>query len=376
MDNTQLRFVFDRKKQASNDTKKGLLQIEVRITGTNKKVLLTTGIYLYKNQFSPKNGFTCKNHDNAPAITGKATRMFRQIESFVFSDKCAILSGVKNWNREESKTCSVVEFMRETLRKRDPSFATLEHHNTLIRQIEEFGRFRVFSDMTYENIADFDLFLRKTIKSQPVLHKRHGYLKSYIVDAVNRGLCKSNPYLQFKVQKGKSRNPTFLDESEIKSIQGYGPAGDKLQKVKDLFIFQCFTGLAFADLMQFSGDDISTVDGMKVLRSSRKKTDESFVSLFLPEAEAIAAKYGYSLPKLSNQKYNDYLKLLGAGAGIQKVLTAHVARHTFATYLINRDIPIESVSRALGHASIRQTQHYARLAGRKVVSDMSRLLKK
>jgi site-specific recombinase XerD len=95
----------------------------------------------------------------------------------------------------------------------------------------------------------------------------------------------------------------------------------------------------------------------------------------LPEAERIAEKYGYSLPKISNQKYNDYLKLLGAGAGITKSLTSHVARHTFATYLINRNIPIESVSKALGHASIRQTQHYARLLGKKVIEDMKTLLR-
>jgi integrase len=166
-----------------------------------------------------------------------------------------------------------------------------------------------------------------------------------------------------------------LNEPEPEKIREYIPGNEKLQKVKELFIFQCFTGRAYVDMQVFSRSDVSETDGMKVIRSSRTKTDESFVSLLLPEAERIAEKYGYSLPKLSNQKYNDYLKLLGAGAKLDKVLTSHVARHTFATYLINRDIPIESVSKALGHASIRQTQHYARLLGKKVISDMSRLLK-
>jgi site-specific recombinase XerD len=375
MNNAQLRYIFDRQKQANNSTKTGLLQIEVRITGTNRRKLISTGIHLYKNQFSDKNGFTCKNHDNAPAITGKATRIFRQIEAFVLSEKCQRLDDVKNWNKDDTGTYSVVDFMKETLRKRKPSDAILEHHNVLIRQIEEFGRFRVFADITYENIADFDLFLRKTINSQPVLYKRHSALKSYIVDAINRGICKSNPYLQFKVLKGKSKSPTFLDETEIKIIQAYMPGNEKLQKVKDLFIFQCFTGMAFIDSQGFSRTDVSEVDGMKIIRSNREKTDESFVSLFLPEAEKIADKYNYQLPKLSNQKYNDYLKLLGTGAGLSKTLTSHVARHTFATYLINKDIPVESVSKALGHANIKQTQHYAKLLGKKVISDMSKLLK-
>lgn len=374
MENTQLRFVFDRYKKANNDTIKGLLQVEVRLTGTNKRVLISTGIHLYKNQFSDKNGFTCRNHNNAPAITGKATRIFRQIEAFVLSDKCNSLQDVKKWDKDDSINYSVIEFMKDTLSKRDPSTSVIEYHNILIRQLETFGKIKTFADITYQNIANFDAYMRQTIKSQPVLYKRHSALKSYIVDAINRGLCKNNPYIKFKVIKGKSKDPTFLDEKEVRQIESYNPECEKLQKVKDLFIFQCFTGMAFVDLMKFSKSDISEVNGMKVIRSSRQKTDESFVSLLLPKAEKIADKYNYNLPKLSNQKYNDYLKLLGTGSGLYKTLTAHVARHTFATYLINKGIPIESVSKALGHSNIKQTQHYARLTGCSVVNDMIKLL--
>jgi site-specific recombinase XerD len=373
MNSIQLRFVFDRKKEAGN-TKKGLLQIEARLTGTNRRKLISTGVRLYANQFSDKNGFTCRNHPNAPVITGNATRIFREVEAFVFSDRCRSLDDVRNWNRNVAAAYSVVAFMEESLMKRKPSLATLEHHRILINKIKTFGKFRNFSDVTYENVSDFDSFLRRTVSSQPTLYKWHCAFKSYIVDAVNRGLCTSNPYLLFKVQKGKSRTPTYLTEGEIKKIKEYEPEMERLQKVKDLFIFQCFTGMAYADMQSFSRADVSETEGMKVIRSSRTKTDESFVALLLPEAERVAEKYGYSLPKLSNQKYNDYLKLLGTGAKITKSLTSHVARHTFATYLINKNVPIESVSRALGHASIRQTQHYARLLASKVIDDMKVLI--
>jgi site-specific recombinase XerD len=208
----------------------------------------------------------------------------------------------------------------------------MEYHNSLIRRLEEFGKIKCFSDFTYENIVDFDLFLRKTIKSQPTLYKRHSALHRYVKDAINRGLCKFDPYVQFKVKKGKSKDPVFLLESEIKKIQEYVPFNEKLERVKDLFIFQCFTGLACVDLMKFSMSDVSEVDGMKVIRSNRSKTDESYISLLLPEAEEIAEKYNYNLPKLSNQKYNDYLKLLGTGAGISKNITSHVARYTIFSF--------------------------------------------
>ncbi|MDR2086507.1 MAG: hypothetical protein LBP72_04955 [Dysgonamonadaceae bacterium] len=145
MDNVQLRFVFDRLKQANNDTKKGLLQIEARKSGTNVKKLISTGVHLYRNQFSDRNDFTCKNHNNAPAITGKVTRMFRQIEAFALSDKCSCLDNIRNWNWNESEIHSVVEFIRDSLRKRNPSAAIMEHHNVLIRQIQYRGFFRRFT---------------------------------------------------------------------------------------------------------------------------------------------------------------------------------------------------------------------------------------
>ena len=144
MDNAQLRYIFDRQKQANNDSKKGLLQIEVRLTGTNQRKLISTGIHLYKNQFSDKNGFTCRNHENAPAINGKVNRIFRKIEAFVMSEKCQSLDNVKSWNKDDAATHSVIEFMKEQLANSNPTRATHEHHSALIRQIEKFGKIKSF----------------------------------------------------------------------------------------------------------------------------------------------------------------------------------------------------------------------------------------
>ena len=117
--------------------------------------------------------------------------------------------------------------------------------------------------------------------------------------------------------------------------------------------------------MAFTPDWIYEAEGVKVFRDARSKTDVGFFSVLLPEAEEILKKYYGSLPRYSNQKYNDYLKLIAIACGIKKHLTTHVARHTFATYLLNRDVPIETVSKAVGHTSIKQTQHYAKLLGKK-----------
>jgi site-specific recombinase XerD len=328
-------------------------------------VYILTGVHLYKKQVSDTNSFTCKNHPNR-----KTKSLFNEIEAFVLSDKCASLSDVHNWNeKDETDSHSFIEFMKKTLSRNNPSMATLEHHSGLIRR-----RSSVVSKHLPISHTKIYASLTPSSGEQSTLHKRHSTLKHYIREAISMDLLVKNPYDLFRMAKKKSKKPTFLTEEDIKKILDYVPVNEKLEKVKDLFTFQMFTGMAYVDLAGFCRAEISETDGYKVIRSSRTKTDESFISLFLPEAERIAEKYGYSLPELSNQKYNDYLKLLGAGAELAQTLTSHVARHTYATYLLNKGIPVETVSRAMGHSNIKQTQHYAKMLGKKVVEDMKKLL--
>lgn len=368
-----MRYVFDRKHTATATTK-GLLQIEVRVNGTSKKKFISTGVKLFRGQFSERNGFTCINHPNAQLITGKARAVFNKVEAFILSEHCHTFEQIGDWNRSPSETCIIEEFIYEELRRQNASYSTTAHYNSLITRLRGFGKIVTFSDLTYTNLADFDSYLRQFIKSQPTLYKRHKYLKRIIVEAQRRKLCEYNPYDEFKIKRGRSRPPVYLTESEVAKILAFAPSTERLQKVKDLFIFQCYTGLAYTDMMSFSRQSIVEIDGHKAISSNRKKTEQAFVSLLLPQAEEILDRYDYSLPQISNQKYNDYLKLLGCGAGISKNLTTHVARHTFATYLINRGIPIESVSKAMGHSNIRMTEHYARMLSTRVVSDMCVLL--
>ena len=373
MEDLSMRYVFDRKHTATQ-TKPGLLQIEVRINRTSQKKFISTGVKLYKNQFSERNGFTCINHPNSQIITGKARRVFNNVEAFVNSEQCKTFGDVLKWNTPVSKQHFVIDFIKEFLRIKNASLNVIEYHHSLITRLEEFGKIRMFSDFTYENIVEFDTFLRKTINSQPTLYRRHFALKRIIREAIKRKICEYNPYDEFEVKKGKSKAPVFLEENEIKLIKEFVPINEKLQHVKDMFIFQSFTGMAYIDMSEFDKSKLVEVSGKTVIRSNRSKTDESFITLLLPEAEQVLKRYNYQLPIMSNQKYNDYLKLLAAGAGIQKRLTTHTARHTFATYLLNKDVPIESVSKAMGHSNIKMTEHYAKMLGRKVVRDMEKLL--
>lgn len=170
----------------------------------------------------------------------------------------------------------------------------------------------------------------------------HGYIK----EAINRGYCTYDPYITFRPKKGKSNDPVYLEEQELNAILNCKLEekvdSDRLIKVRDTFVFQCFTGLAYVDLANFAKEDISEIDGYKVIRSNRVKTDQGYITVLLPEAIEILEKYNYQLPIISNQKFNNYIKLLALYVTddenkpiISKRLTTHVARHRKITHLLS-----------------------------------------
>jgi site-specific recombinase XerD len=159
---------------------------------------------------------------------------------------------------------------------------------------------------------------------------------------------------------------------------------DRLGAVRDIFLFSCFTGLAYADTQKLKKEDVFIgVDGNKWINCKRQKSKSSSRIPLLPVAERILAKYaedpfcletGKLLPVKNNQKMNAYLKEIADVCGITKTLTTHIARHTFATTVtLSNKIPIETVSKMLAHQKISTTQEYAKILDDKVSRDMSGL---
>ena len=180
--------------------------------------------------------------------------------------------------------------------------------------------------------------------------------------------------LPFHLQASfQTKDVMFLTESEINSIRRKKMIG-RLEKVRDLFLFQCFTGLSYSDMANLTKDDFNIHEkGQIYLKKSRQKTGVSYLVVLLDDAKRIAEKYEYSLPVLSNQRYNSYLKEIKDLCNIQKPLHTHIGRHTAATYLLNKGIPIETVAKILGHSDIKQTQHYAKLLDDSVFREFKKL---
>lgn len=195
-----------------------------------------------------------------------------------------------------------------------------------------------------------------------------------------------DPFLYWKA-KLKIVDREFLTENEIQRIIDLNLEIERLDQVRDIFIFCCFTGLAYADVKKLNrADIIVNSDGEEWVKTKRSKTDIRSNIPILPIAKSIIEKYKYNeelsmkklvLPVLSNQKMNAYIKEIGHLAGITKNLTFHLARHTFATTVtLTNGVPIESVSKMLGHTNLKTTQHYAKILDMKVSKDMSILRSK
>ena len=209
--------------------------------------------------------------------------------------------------------------------------------------------------------------------------------KKIIRIAYANGWITKDPFANWKARL-KNVEREFLTNEELQQLMDYPFTNERLEHVRDCFVFCCVTGLAYADVKKLTHDDfVVGIDGDLWINTKRTKTKTKSNIPVLPTALMILEKYEHSpllvdkkvLPVLTNQKMNAYLKEIADLSGINKHLTTHLARHTFATTVtLSNGVSIESVSKMLGHKSLRTTQHYAKILNRKVSEDMQLLKKK
>ncbi|NPD92332.1 site-specific integrase [Xylanibacter muris] len=148
----------------------------------------------------------------------------------------------------------------------------------------------------------------------------------------------------------------FLTEDEIKMIEEATMPTDSINKVRDLFLLQCFTGMAYGDLMDFDFKKVVESKSQYILYGKRRKTGVDFVVVLLPKAMEILKKYDYKLPRITNEQYNMWLKIVADASGVNKPIASHYERRTCGMYLLNHGFPIEVVVKVLRHASMKTTE--------------------
>ena len=173
-----------------------------------------------------------------------------------------------------------------------------------------------------------------------------------------------------KIKRGESENVEYLTEEEMARLESLDlPDGTQLAVARDLFVFQMYTGLSYSDAQAFDIRDYKKDRGRWIHTGNRIKTGVPFVSSLLPPVVQVLERYGMQVPRIHNSDYNRQLKMIGVLTGIKTRLHSHLARHTFATYMLRNGAKIENVSRMLGHTNITQTQRYAKVLAQSVHDD-------
>lgn len=278
----------------------------------------------------------------------------------------------------------------EALLGKEYTKGTLTRYKTCLSHTQEFLKWKFnvtdieIIQIDHAFISDFEFFLRteKSCANNSAVKYIKNFGKIIRICLANKWLT-YDPFLCYD-SKFVEVQRQFLDEKELFALSNKEFEIERIAQVRDIFLFSCYTGLAYIDTRNLKKENIGIgIEGSKWIFTSRQKTKTASNIPLLPQAEEIIEKYknhpqcvikGSLLPVLSNEKMNSYLKEIADLCGIKKELTFHIARHTFATTVtLSNGVSIESVSKMLGHKSIKTTQHYAKILDKKVSDDMSNL---
>ena len=376
----------------------GLVPIYTRITINGKRIEQSTNRFVEISKWSTEAGKMKGASEEARSINNHLDLLKSQIrdaEMELIHKKTVITT-----ETIKSKLLGVDERVRmlvpifqdhnnkiKELVGKEYAPGTLERYTTSLKHTIEFMQWKYnvsdidITKIDHSFITDYEFWLRsvRNCANNTAVKYLKNFNKIIKLCLANDWLDK-NPFANYK-SKVKEVERVYLSEKEIQNIIEKDFKTERLSLVRDIFLFSCFTGLAYIDVKNLTKSHISFgIDGEKWIFTHRQKTESASKIPILPVTQMIIDKYENHpqcinedklLPILSNQKMNAYLKEIAGVCEIEKELTFHIARHTFATTVtLTNGVPIESVSKMLGHKNLRTTQHYAKVLDRKVSDDM------
>jgi len=398
MNDFKLPVLFVIQKNKMN--KKGLCPLRCRITFQKKRKIFSTGIFINPEiwdntaqKAKPPNKQNNIINTQLSLISQKINEAFLMFQILpnnfdvddiyrkfkgedskeeitllgaydLYNDKTKKLIGVDfnelSWSRYIESRRKLAEFIKHNYKKPDVKLKQL--------------------DLKF--IMDLEYYWKTEKKlRQATIYRSMQRLKKIIQFAIDENYLQNNPFSLYKNKKYKTKI-VYLSTDELKLLESHNFSQERLQRVKDLFVFCCYTGLAYTEMSNLSTNHlVKEFDGNTWIKMTRQKTDEIISVPLLPQAKVILDKYKTDkslLPKISNQKFNSYLKEIAEILGINKKLTHHIARKTFATtVLLYNDVPMEIVSKLLGHSKMSVTQDsYGEVVQKNVSKQMQKLKSK
>ena len=397
----KISLVFDHR----NRTAKGEEgPVEVRVTVNRKPYYINTGVCVRKDRLVGNCLRDDATSNDADMLNERLTTIVALVEKEV--NKCLEARKpisvadirTKVWDlapvADDDAASTIVRWIEDYTRTANIANNTRLHYLTVARRLLEFGNMVRWEQLTVDNIYAWDVWLRsqevpltknqKAAGMEPQLissdsvYNYHKYLKATINKAMKFQILTANPYDQMKGMFKRTKRDVvdYLTEDQMKKVMALTPVpGSEFATALDLFTFQMFTGLGYADTQIFDISQYRCIDGKWMHIGQRVKTGVPYVSQLLPPVVEMLERNNWQVPKMANQRYNQILRAVGMVIGIPN-LHSHMGRHTFATYMLSNGAKIENVSRMLGHTNITQTQRYAKVLAKDVHDDFDKIAKK
>jgi site-specific recombinase XerD len=366
----------------------------LRIAGLDKQVNHSTRICIPISDWDSKKVQVKARHEQAYILNKQISDLRAKVIDFIESKtkKEEIISAdllKEHLLGKSTSTQSILEMIQyyiENSRNR-LSDGTIKQYESIKRKIARYLKEELLipdyplDKLNYRFLNDYKVYLESKCANSPnTVDRDIKRLKAVIHFALKLEILKEDPFIKYKSFTVPTHRSS-LNMDEITKIEELESSNNTVTLIKDAFLFMCYTGLSYSDLRKLTSNDIHTsIGGKRVIKINRHKTDEFCMVPLMNKAEAIIDKYkeyptviltGNIIPTLSNQKMNQYLKLIMELTSINKTITCHVARHSFATNSLEHSIPIETVSKMLGHSNIKTTQIYAKITETKLLNDFA-----
>ena len=391
-------IVWDHRGRASKGSQG---QVEIRITVDRRSYYIGTGIRVRKSELMAGQIVNCPG---ARELNERLTILYEKVLACVNEameegrpiDTEDIRRQVWRTAEAHSDKNTLLEWIDEQIPLLDIAEGTRKRYYVLLGRLTEYGRLSRWQDATVEGVMNFDAWLRAlkpeakdggaTARgrigdglSDGAVYNYHKCFKALLRRAYSFNMIDENPYdkMHGMIRRGDRESVEYLTEEEMRRIERLQlPEGSLLERSRDLFVCQMDTGLSYSDAQAFDIGEYKKVRGRWVNTGERIKTGVPYVSQLLPPVVAVLTRYGWKVPKIDNAEYNKTLKFIGLMAGITTRLHSHLARHSFATYMLSQGTRIENVGRMLGQKSIRTTQRYAKVLAKDVHDDFEKVGRK
>lgn len=386
-----IAYIYNRYGKASS-TRDAV--IELRFAYLNRQKYMSTGIRVYPKEWDSRHQRVINRMD-AAILNKTLDKLMIEVRQVIYDmiedAHIDIFAIPARLDAKRKKAGTFPDFVKERLpiHKHGQSPLRQKAYDRFFNFLDEYGKFRQFSDVNEHTILELDRYLqKKKMMASSRWANYHRFLNTFIRDAQKENLVTYNPYDRIRIDKGDDSQSIekHLSAEELRKLRSAVMPTERLDRVRDLFVFQCFTCMAYVDLAAFSAEKVKTVDGKDMIFGQRGKTGVEYQIPLLRPAKDILDKYDGHLPAaltskkkgrkgvMTNQQYNKALKEVVEAAGLGIHVTTHWARHTGATMLLNAGVEMDVIAKVGGWSDTKVLRRiYAKLHPETVVKAVNEI---